>query len=199
MRRDTGGVPSRLTVAACGAALALALTGCGESSSSGSPVAPQLKVLDTGTDGTIAAADRQPAPVLTGTTLDGKALSTADYAGQVVVLNFWASWCGPCRSEVKTLNEAAAQTRAEGVQFIGVNVKDDADAARAFERAQQVPYPSLSDQPGRLLLGFRGIVPQTPPTTLVLDRQGRIAASFTGEVDLLQLRGPLEQIAAESA
>jgi len=77
-------------------------------------------------------------------------------------------------------------------------VKDEAGPARAFERKQQVRYPSLHDQPGRLLLQFRRSVPQTPPTTLVLDRQGRIAAFFAGQVRLSELLGPVEQIAAEA-
>ena len=188
----------RPAAAAAALACAVALTACsGTSATAGSPAPPQLKTLQTGEDGLVPVGDRQQAPALSGTTLDGEPLDVADLRGQVVVLNFWASWCAPCRAEAATLNEVAARTADEGVRFVGVNVKDEAGPARAFERNQSVSYPSLHDQPGRLLLQFRRSVPQTPPTTLVLDREGRIAAFFAGAVRLSDLLGPVEQIAAE--
>ncbi len=187
--------------AALAAALAcvLGLTACsGQTVTAQGPASPQLETLDTGEDGVIAVADRQPAPALAGTTLDGEPLNVSELRGEVVVLNFWASWCAPCRAEAKTLNEVADRTAPQGVRFVGVNVKDELSPAQAFERRQSVTYPSLHDQPGRLLLQFRRVIPQTPPTTLVLDRQGRIAAFFAGEVRLSELLEPVEQIAAEA-
>ena len=192
-------MPRRLASVAVALACAVALAGC--SSASGSqpaPASPQLETLATGEDGVIPVDERQPAPVLAGTTLDGEPLDVSDLRGSVVVLNFWASWCAPCRAEAQTLNEVAARTAADGVRFVGVNVKDERSPAQAFERNQSVTYPSLHDQPGRLLLQFRGVVPQTPPTTLVLDRQGRIAAFFAGEVRLSELLDPVRSIAAEA-
>ena len=189
--------PAVLGAALCGV---LALTGCsGKSATADGPTTPQLKSLATGSDGLIAAADRRPAPALSGTTLAGDPLDVAALRGQVVVLNFWASWCAPCRAEAATLNEVASRTSDAGVSFVGINVKDELESARAFERKQQVVYPSLHDQPGRLLLQFRHAIPQTPPTTLVLDRQGRVAAFFAGAVRLSDLLGPVETIAAEPA
>jgi thiol-disulfide isomerase/thioredoxin len=192
-------VPRRLVPAAAALTCLVALTACGGGSATAeAPPAPQLESLQTGEDGVIAPADRQLAPVLSGTTLDGEPLDVGDLRGQVVVLNFWASWCAPCRAEAATLNEVAARTADDGVRFVGVNVKDELSPAQAFERRQEVSYPSLHDQPGRLLLQFRRIVPQTPPTTLVLDRQGRIAAFYAGEVRLSELLEPVSQIAAEA-
>lgn len=189
----------RLRRAALGAALALALAGCAEGSAvSDRPDTPQLQAIDVGSDGLLPVAERPPAPALSGTTLDGEPLDLATMRGQVVVLNFWASWCPPCRAEAPNLIEVAEATEDEGVQFVGVNVKNAKDEALAFERKQGVPYPSLHDQPGVLLTRFRKIVPQVPPTTLVLDRQGRIAAFFAGEVRLSELLEPVEQIAAEA-
>ena len=189
----------RPAAAAAALACVLALTACGGASATAEdPASPQLETLDTGDDGLIAVEDRQPAPELSGTTLDGEPLAVADLRGDVVVLNFWASWCAPCRAEAPTLNEVAARTSEAGVRFVGVNVKDEQGPAQAFERTQEVTYPSLHDQPGRLLLQFRKVVPQTPPTTLVLDREGRIAAFFAGEVRLSELLGPVERIAAET-
>ena len=177
---------------------ALAVAGCsGESAIADGPSSPQLEAVDPGENGLIAEADRPMAPALTGTTLEGEPLDVADYRGQVVVLNFWASWCPPCRAEAANLVEVAEQTEAEGVQFIGVNVKNAKDEAIAFERKAGVPYPSLHDQPGVLLTRFRELVPQVPPTTLIIDRQGRIAGRFIGGVTTRELLTPVRAIAAE--
>ena len=186
------------TVAAA-LACALALTGCsGGSATADGPTSPQLKIVDSGENGLIAEGDRPPAPSLSGTTLEGEQLDVADYRGQVVVLNFWASWCPPCRAEAPNLIEVAGQTEDDGVQFIGVNVKNARDEALAFERKQGVPYPSLHDQPGVLLTRFRKLVPQVPPTTLLLDREGRIAGRFIGGVTTDELLVPVQALAAES-
>jgi len=179
-------------------AAVLALAGCsGESATADGPTTPQLKIVDAGEDGLIAEGDRPPAPTLAGSTLEDEPLDVSDYRGSVVVLNFWASWCPPCRAEAANLIEVAETTRDSGVQFIGVNVKNAKDEAIAFERKQGVPYPSLHDQPGVLLTRFRTLVPQVPPTTLLLDRQGRIAGRFIGGVTTRELLGPVQALAAE--
>ena len=181
-------------------AAALALSGCsGDGATADGPTTPQLKIVDAGENGLIAEVDRPPAPALAGTTLTGEPLDVADYRGQVVVLNFWASWCPPCRAEAPNLIQVAEQTRDDGVQFIGVNVKNARDEALAFERKQGVPYPSLHDQPGVLLTRFRTLVPQVPPTTLILDREGRIAGRFIGGVTTRELLAPVQALAAEPA
>ncbi len=190
----------RPALLAAAVACSLALTACGgESATADGPTTPQLKTLATGADGLIAGKDRRAAPALVGTTLDGAELDVASMRGQVVVLNFWASWCAPCRAEAATLDEVATRTADKGVRFVGINVKDDLGAAQAFQRKQEVSYPSLHDQPGVLLLRFRRAIPQTPPTTLILDREGRVAGFYAGAVRLSDLLGPVEQIAAEPA
>jgi thiol-disulfide isomerase/thioredoxin len=193
--------PSRRP-AALAAALAavLALSGCtGDAGAGGVPRTPQLVTLDGSTDGLIAAADRTPAPSLAGPTLDGGQLDVGDLRGDVVVVNFWASWCAPCRAEAVNLIAVAERTAPEGVTFVGVNVKDELGNAQAFERGYEVPYESIYDQPGALLTRFSRLVPQTPPTTLLLDRDGRIAARFIGGVTEAELLAPVQALAAEPA
>jgi thiol-disulfide isomerase/thioredoxin len=193
-------VTLRPALLATALAAVLALTGCsGGSATADGPTSPTLKVVDAGENGLIAEGDRPPAPVLAGTTLAGERLDVADYRGRVVVLNFWASWCPPCRAEAPNLVEVAEKTKASGVQFVGVNVKNARDEALAFERKQNVTYPSLHDQPGVLLTRFRTLVPQVPPTTLLLDRQGRIAGRFIGGVTTRELLLPVQALAAEPA
>lgn len=182
------------------AAAVLALTGCtADATTEGSPTAPPLTAVETGSDGLIPAGDREPAPRLAGETLDDGRLDVADLKGSVVVLNFWASWCAPCVAEAKNLVAVAEQTEADGVRFVGVNIRDDPADARAFERRHGVEYPSLDDQPGALLARFRRLVPQTPPTTILLDREGRIAARFIGGLTEDELLAPVQALAAEPA
>ena len=176
-------------------ALATACTGdLGTENPSGND--PVSRTLD---NAVFRPVDRDPAPSLSGTTLEGTPLDVSAFQGKVVVLNFWASWCAPCLAEARNLNEVYDQTHALGVEFVGIDIKDERSKARAFQRVKKVPYPSLFDEDGVLLLKFRGQAPQNPPTTLVLDRQGRVAARFVQGVTVGQLLAPVQVIAKEPA
>jgi thiol-disulfide isomerase/thioredoxin len=144
----------------------------------------------------VPAGQRTSAPDLAGTTLDGKVLDVSSLRGRVVVLNFWASWCPPCRAEAPALAEVARQYAARGVSFVGIDIKDDLSAAQIFQRAQGTPYPSLYDQPNALALGFRPRIPATPPTTIILDQHGKIAARILGETTGALLRSVLDSVLA---
>jgi thiol-disulfide isomerase/thioredoxin len=153
-------------------------------------------------DGTIrvvAASDRDPAPPIRGQALDGGTLDVRDFPGKVVVVNFWASWCPPCRAEQPRLNQVYADTSSQGVVFVGVDIRDSDTSARNFRRTHDVRYPTIVDEPGALLLGFHGSVPGTPPTTVVLDRDGRIAAKIIGESPQGVLKPIVDQLLAEGS
>jgi thiol-disulfide isomerase/thioredoxin len=182
------------------AALCAALTGCtGTSAVSDGSGGPQLRTLGATTTGLLQVADRVPAPALRGETLDGTPLDVSEMRGKVVVLNFWASWCPPCRAESPNLVKVANDTKALGVEFVGVNVKNDRSAAIRFDEVHDVPYPSLYDEAGVLLTRFRKLVPQSPPSTLLLDRQGRIAGLFVGGLTEAELSAPVQVLAGEKA
>jgi thiol-disulfide isomerase/thioredoxin len=172
--------------------LVVILTGC-----SGSADAAGV-VEGAGTITRVPVEDRVDAPELTGETLDGKPFDSADLAGQVVVYNVWGSWCEPCIAEAPALERAWQAVRSQDVQFVGINTRDNLAAAQAHERRFDVSYPSITDDEGKALLAFRGsLPPQAIPSTLVVDRAGRVAARVIGQVSESTLRGLVEDALAE--
>lgn len=146
----------------------------------------------------IPPADRTELPTVTGASLDGTPLSTADFRGQVVVVNVWGSWCAPCRAEAPALQKASVATRGRA-QFLGITTRDNDPAqARAFVRAFGITYPSIYDPDGTALLVFAGTLPPAAiPSTLIIDEQGRLAARVLGEISELTLVAMIDEVAAE--
>lgn len=142
--------------------------------------------------------DRVLAPRLEGTTLDGDPFSLSDWAGKIVVINVWGSWCGPCRAETPDLVRIAREDARHGVRVVGINTRDNPAAARSFSKRFDVPYPSVEDDNGRLLLNFRNVIPSAVvPSSVIVDRHGKVAARVIGPVGYTTLKGLLEdEIAA---
>ncbi|MGV0780614.1 TlpA family protein disulfide reductase [Mycolicibacterium sp. XJ775] len=128
-----------------------------------------------------------------------KTLSLEDFAGKVVVINVWGQWCGPCRAEIGQLQQVYEETRHLGVQFLGIDVRDNnRDAAVDFVTDRKVTFPSIYDPAMRTMLAFGGKYPTTViPSTVVLDRQHRVAAVFLRELLADDLRPVVERLAAE--
>lgn len=140
------------------------------------------------------AVDR-PAPPFELPRLDGRGrLSLRDLSGRVVVINFWASWCGPCRQEAPHLQRVWTEYRARGVRFLGVNYRDVRDDALAFQREVGITYPSVVDPRGDLTVDYRL---QGLPTTFVIDRAGRVVYQFLGRVEYEGLKGVLVRVLEE--
>ncbi|MFJ5997963.1 TlpA family protein disulfide reductase [Streptomyces sp. NPDC092370] len=181
------------------AATALLVSACGSGGTSGGGGNTNFV---TGTDGvaTVAEGKRTPAPDLSGKTVAGKTLDVADYKGKVVVLNVWGSWCNPCRAEAKNFAKVSKEYAGKGVQFVGINTRDtNLKSAAAFEEDFGIAYPSLYDPTGKLMLRFeKGTLnPQTVPSTLVLDRDGKIAARSLSALSEERLLKMLKPVVAE--
>lgn len=165
--------------------LAVVLSGCGSSPVVGSAsVGSTQRVGET----TYAVPDRRPAPDLSGVTLEGQSLSLRTLGpAAVVVINVWASWCGPCRSESPVLAAEARLLAGHGVRFLGLDEEDRTADAKAYAVSAGEIYPSLVDQDGALLRRLTLLPPQGIPGTLVLDSSGRVAARVIGAVSRAQL------------
>jgi thiol-disulfide isomerase/thioredoxin len=130
--------------------------------------------------------------------MGGQPIHLSDFGGKVVVINIWGSWCGPCRTETPELEEVFSATQPLGVQFLGIDVRDDRSAAQDFVTDRHVTYPSIFDPSMRSLIALgKGYPTSVVPTTMVLDRQHRVAAVFLRALLAEDLRPVVERIAAE--
>ena len=174
------------TVLAAGvAALALTLTGCASD-----PLAEQYRegsnknyIAGDGSITEITLENRGDVITFSGTTETGATVSSADYLGNVLVVNFWYAGCAPCRAEAPDLEQVFQETSTQGVNFLGVNVRDQAPTIDTFNSRFGITYPSIIDQDGQVQLAFASQVPPNAvPTTLILDSQGRVAARILGQL-----------------
>ena len=184
------------------AALALTLTGC-----SSDPLAEQYRegsnknyIAGDGSITEINLENRGDVISFTGTTETGETVNSADYLGNVLVVNFWYAGCAPCRAEAPDLEQVYQETSVSGVNFLGVNVRDQAPTIDTFNSRFGITYPSVIDQDGQMQLAFASQVPPNAvPTTLILDAQGRVAARILGQLkDPSILKTLVTDIAKES-
>ncbi|MEV5296929.1 TlpA family protein disulfide reductase [Amycolatopsis methanolica] len=152
------------------------------------------------TDILYEGADRQPIPNLSGEDLmtEGKTISVADYAGKVVVINIWGQWCAPCRTEAPELEKLYLAHQTNGVQVLGLDVRDDdRSAPQDFVRNRQLTYPSIYDPPGRSLLQLSGYPRNVVPSTIILDKQQRVAAVYLRSILASDIEPVVQRLAAE--
>jgi thiol-disulfide isomerase/thioredoxin len=187
----------RTTMLAAGvAAGTLLLSACG-GEQTGSSSGDTKFVKGTGEITKVAEGKRTSVPDLTGPSVEGKELKLSDYKGKVVVLNVWGSWCSPCRAEAPNLAKVARDTKDKGVEFVGINTRDlDKANAKAFERNYDIDYPSFYDPSGKLILKFpkNTLSPQAIPSTLILDKDGKVAVRALKELSEQELRSALDPL-----
>jgi thiol-disulfide isomerase/thioredoxin len=177
-------------------AASITLTGCGAASGSASKASDSVDVVGLTT---YAISDRHSAPALNGKAFDGSQLSLrAIGLGKVVVLNVWASWCGPCREESPMLGATAKSYAAQGVVFVGIDEADTTSAGRAFATSAGMTYPSFVDRDGELLSKLKMLPQMGIPSTLVLDTHGGIAARVIGPTTAPELRQVLDRLVAQA-
>ena len=178
-------MPRRTTLAVVVVAVAaavvavVALAGGGGKGLAPEAATGQVELVGSGV-AVVPEAERPPLPAFSGRTLDGKELDLASLRGRPLVLNFWASWCGPCRAEQEGLELASKDLAGKDVRMVGVNIRDDQGAAASYLQEFGVGYPSLFDRPALLSARLGALGPQAPPYPLVVDAKGRVAARVFG-------------------
>jgi thiol-disulfide isomerase/thioredoxin len=181
--------------------LVLGAASCSDGSDS---IAAQAKqgsgkgyVAGDGTIEQIAPADRSTRISVSGTTLDGDALDTAQWRGKVVVVNTWGSWCPPCNAEAPDLQRVWQSFQDQDVEFVGVDLRDSPETGQAFQRKFGLTYPSLRWDGGGVLVQMKGKATATP-TTLVIDRSGRLAGRISGRADASTLKALVQSALGET-
>lgn len=194
---------SVLSMLGLGLVLLVGMTGCASD-----PLADQYRagsgknyIAGDGTITEIAPANRTAPITFSGTSETGVTLASTSYLGNVLVVNFWYAGCAPCRAEAPELEKVFQASKTTGTAFMGVNVRDQPETVVTFDTRFGVTYPSIVDLDGQAQLSFASNVPPNAvPTTLVLDRKGRVAARILGQLaDKSILETLISDISAESA
>lgn len=189
----------RSLLAAAGALpAALLLGGCGTDTSDRYDSGDAGYISGDGVATEIAPEERGEPLDVVGTTYDDEDFAAADHRGEVLVLNVWYASCPPCRKEAPDLQAIHEDYQDQGVSLIGVNVRDAAGPARAFEEKYSITYPSMPDVDAEIMYSLRGqVAPNAVPSTLVMDREGRVAARVSGAADPSVLRAMIDTVIAE--
>jgi thiol-disulfide isomerase/thioredoxin len=150
-------------------------------------------------DGWVPAEEREKAPKLSLRDLQGKKRQLSDLKGQIVVVNFWATWCGPCKVEMPEFTKVHAEYRDRGVEFVGAanENRSSKDKVEEFVRRLEIEFPIWLEASLDHLEAFQ--VDPGLPATVIVDAQGRVAARIKGVTDAAELRELLDRILLEAA
>ncbi|WP_240643827.1 TlpA family protein disulfide reductase [Antribacter gilvus] len=200
IRRPRRSATRRAVAAGAVLALAATLAACTSDSGASTDAVGQGYVSGDGSVQTWDLGEREGPVTVAGTDFAGNAVDVTEWTGDVVVLNTWYAGCPPCRAEASDLAELATTFEPDGVKFLGINTRDEAPTAQAFERTFEVPYPSVDDRSATVRAALSGVVPlQAVPSTVVLDAEGMVAARIIGQIDRSTLETLVEDLLAEAA
>lgn len=193
----------RIAAGLVAAALAFSLAACSSPNDKLSDLYKQGNdqgfISGSGTIEEYPVAARRAPITFTGKAVDGSVISSSDYKGTVLVINFWYAGCGPCRAEAPVLEATNKAVSASGAKFLGINIYDGSAQATSFEKQYGITYPSLlARTDAALKLSFiEATSVQSAPTTLVLDREGRVSARIFGAVESSSILKTLVDSAAK--
>ena len=180
-------------------AIAMLATACGAGQDAvAGPAAGQFRFISATHEGkVIPATDRKPVASMSGTLFRGGSFRLSSHRGHVVLINFWASWCAPCVIESPMLETLSRQLARRGVDFVGIDIKDERQAAASFIADMHMTYPMIYDEAAKTALQL-GVPVGGLPVTMLIDRAGRVAAVYTGAVQRDAILPVLQGLAAEA-
>lgn len=189
----------RAVVTVAAAVVVLLAVGLAVTFTGGDSQASDRQYIDGSTSAWLyKAGHRPPSPDFSGTTLTGAPLKFSSYKGKVVVLNFWGSWCGPCRGEAPTLAVLSEKFARDGVSFLGDDVGDTPTNGLTFTESVGITYPSLNDPGYQIAQDFGTVVLiNDTPTTLVIDRTGHVAGVVYGSVTYGELDTMIQDVVSQ--
>ena len=143
---------------------------------------------------TLGPVSRGTAPDFTLTTFDGDSYTLSDHKGQLIVINFWASWCGPCELEADALEQAWRQYEKHGVMFLGINYVDTENEALAYLKKWNITYPNGPDLRTSISQNYRikGV-----PETYIVAQDGTVAGTIMGPIDYTNLKTALDLLLSQ--
>jgi thiol-disulfide isomerase/thioredoxin len=179
------------------AVVVLTACGTGHDAVNGTSAGQYRFVSATSQGRLISASQRKPAGDLHGTQIGGGSYRLSEHRGRAVLINFWASWCGPCVLESPMLETVYTQLSGSGIDFVGIDIKDEKQAAQSFIADKQMTYPMVYDEAAKTALQL-GIPAGGLPVTALIDRAGRVAAVYIGPIQQADIQPALQQLAAEA-
>jgi peroxiredoxin len=148
---------------------------------------------------TYALADRKAAGSFTADNLAGGKLSLSQFDGKVVVINFWATWCGPCTTETPQFDNVYRAYKSKGVAFIGIDTKDSPSSkAKSFVKDYDITFPIVYDQTGETALRLGKIPALSLPFTVIIDKHGKVAGVYLNKMAPKDLEPVLDRLIAET-
>ena len=181
-------------------AAALILAGC----TGGSNAVDQSSgryhfVSGTSKGGLIAVGKRAKLGAITGTLLEGGTFNLSQDLGKVVVVNFWATWCGPCITETPQFDSVYRAYKSKGATFVGIDTKESSHSQpESFVRDNDISYPIVFDEQGKIAAQMGNVPLEGLPTTVLVDKSGRVAAVYLGPLAPKDLEPPLNKLLAEA-